>query len=307
VLGALAASYGFGVARLPEAAALTDTQLRIVQPNISQSQKWTQQGRLDSLRVHAELSRLPTDAPPASFTIWSETAMPFTLYSNSVWPSRLATLIPPNTTLITGAVRADDAQEKIQIWNSVVAVDAQANVLGHYDKHQLVPFGEFVPLRSVLPLDKITPGNIDFSRGKGPQALQIGTIPPFSPLVCYEVIFPWIAVDAANRPAWILNVTNDAWYGDSPGPYQHFAISRMRAIEQGLPLVRAANTGISAVVDPYGRAVKFLKLGTRGVIDQALPKPLPPTFYAKQGEWLVLLLLVGLWIFTEIRLRVRNS
>jgi apolipoprotein N-acyltransferase len=168
-----------------------------------------------------------------------------------------------------------------------------------YDKHQLVPFGEFVPLRNVLPLDKITPGNIDFSRGEGPRTITQAGAPPFSPLICYEIIFPWYAVDKEKRPEWIFNATNDGWYGDTPGPHQHLDAARMRAVEQGLPVVRAANTGISAVIDPYGRVVKKLNLNVRGIIDQTLPAPLTPTIYAKFGESLTLIILFSGWIVTE--------
>jgi len=304
---ALIAAYGYGMARTPADAAMTQTRLRVVQPNIPQSQKWTQDGRIASLRIHDELTHLRTDAPLPDVVVWSETAMPFTVYQDSEWPARLASMAPPNGVLLTGAVRANDSVTPRKVWNSLIAIDATGELRGSYDKHQLVPFGEFVPLRNVLPLDKITPGDTDFSRGAGPSTLRIAQVPPFSALICYEIIFPWISVAKADRPDWILNVTNDAWYGDSPGPYQHFAMTRMRAIEQGLPVVRAANTGISAVIDPYGRAVRQLPLGTRGVIDQALPKPLMQTLYARVGETLVLLLLTMVWLFTTLCLRLKKA
>jgi apolipoprotein N-acyltransferase len=153
-------------------------------------------------------------------------------------------------------------------------------LLASYDKHQLVPFGEFVPLRSVLPLNKITPGDTDFSRGPGPRTITLAGIPPFSPQVCYEGIFAGLAVDARARPEWMLNVTNDAWYGMTAGPHQHFEMTRMRAIEQGLPMVRVANNGITAIVDGRGRVLQSLPLGARGVIDAKLPAPKKQTLYA---------------------------
>ena len=184
----------------------------------------------------------------------------------------------------------------MRIYNSLVAMDRSGIIRVRYDKHQLVPFGEFVPLRTVLPLEKITPGDLDFTRGPGPQTLTIDGAPPFSPLVCYEAIFPWLAADPVHRPDWLVNVTNDGWYGDSAGPYQHFAMARMRAIEQGLPLVRAANNGISALVDPYGRIVAMLPLDVRSLLDGTLPKPLLPTYYACFGEWLTIFILILLWL-----------
>lgn len=304
---ALIASYGFGMARMPTQSEMTGTRVRVVQPNIPQSLKWTQDGRLQSLRIHAELSQLQTEAPVPPIIIWSETAMPFTLYPDSVWPARLSGLLPPRSTLITGAVRGDDSGATLQVWNSIVAIDGAGILRASYDKHQLVPFGEFVPLRHILRLNKITPGTTDFSRGPGPQTQAFEDVPPYSPLVCYEIIFPWLAVNEAERPAWIMNATNDAWYGDSPGPYQHFSMSRLRAIEQGLPVVRAANTGISAVIDPYGRPVRSLPLNERGIIDQALPKALEPTFYAKHAETLTLSLMAVLWMFTQLWLWVRKT
>ena len=163
-----------------------------------------------------------------------------------------------------------------------------------YDKHHLVPFGEYIPLRWILVplgLEKLTYGAIDFSRGPGAQTLSVDGLPPFSPLICYEVIFPGAVVGKGLRPAWLLNVTNDAWFGTSTGPYQHFASARFRSVEEGLPLVRAANTGISAVIDPYGRIIAELGLGREGVIDSTLPKPLPGlTPFARFGNAIPLLL-----------------
>lgn len=290
----------FGAGRLPDQAVLTATRVRVVQPNIPQDMKWTQAGRLESLRIHAQLSQSPSaDGVIPATILWSETALPFTIYPDSVWPSRLGSLLPPGSRLITGAVRADDSGKQLKLWNSIIGIDATGQLLGYYDKRQLVPFGEFVPLRAVLPLDKITPGSVDFSRGTVLEPLQFGDVPSFGALVCYEVIFPHISAHPAHRPDWLFNATNDAWYGDSPGPYEHFSISRMRAVEQGLPLVRAANTGISGVIDPYGRPVATLQLNQRGVLDRALPAPLKATPYARWREIPLMFVLLGLWLVSE--------
>ena len=265
----------FGNDRLQEPVENTTTRLRLVQPNIAQSIKGTREGQEISIKTLAQLTGavLPHNKQPDA-TIWPETAFPFTLRGGDE-------ALPPVNLLLTGAVRAEGHGRDVKIWNSLAAMDSNGHVLAVYDKHQLVPFGEFVPLRKVLPLDKITPGDIDFSRGPGPATVTVKGLPPFSPLICYEVIFPWFAIDAAHRPQWILNVTNDGWYGDSPGPYQHFDMVRMRAIEQGLPLVRVANSGISALIDPHGRIAANLPLNQSGMIDVYLPKPLAPTFYDK--------------------------
>ncbi len=177
-----------------------------------------------------------------------------------------------------------------------------------------MPFGEFLPLRGLLGrlgLGKVTGGSVDFQAGPGRRTLRLPGLPPFSPLICYEAIFPGGVVDPDDRPAWLLNVTNDAWFGKSSGPYQHLAMARLRAVEEGLPLVRSANTGISAVIDPWGRIVARLDLGTTGVLDAALPAPLgaPPPF-ARLGLWAVVIAagLAGLVIvLIEQRGRARGA
>ena len=159
--------------------------------------------------------------------------------------------------------------------------------MGTYDKFHLVPFGEYVPLRRVLTFAKLTYGIVDFSAGPGPRTLRLPGLPPVGPLICYEAIFPGAVLDRSDRPAWLLNITNDAWFGTSAGPYQHLAIARTRAVEEGMALVRAANTGISAVIDPYGRVMARLGIGERGVIDSALPAPIEGgTLFGRFGDWL---------------------
>ena len=282
-------AYGYGAWRMPDSTSFTTTHLRIVQPSVPQAVKWTPQGKMESLKLHADMMRIEKDVTP-DVVIWSESAFPYTLRADRPWPPQLGALLLPNQLLLTGAMRAEGEGTALKLWNSMVAIDGKGVVRATYDKHQLVPFGEFMPLRDVLPLDKITPGDTDFSRGSGPQTISIDTIPPFSPLVCYEVIFPWLAVNKQVRPQWLLNVTNDGWYGNATGPYQHYAAAQMRAIEQGLPVVRAANNGISAVIDPYGRAVAELELNKRGIIDSLLPVSAPPTLYARHGVAVAIIL-----------------
>ena len=219
------------------------------------------------------------------------------------WAKMAASIVPPGGLLLTGTPRR--ALDPPQVWNSMVALDGKGNVVGSFDKFHLVPFGEYVPMRSILPLDKITPGALDFSAGPGPRALRLTGLPPVGPLICYEAVFPGEVVNAANRPEWLLNLTNDAWYGQTAGPHQHLAITRLRAIEEGLPLIRVANTGVSALFDSYGREIARLGLNQQGVLDVRLPRPAPaPTLYAVYNDFTYLFLILLVFL---VLLRTPNN
>lgn len=277
-------------------ASATTPWLRIVQPNIAQSVKWRDDKRADIVAHHLSLTMRPS-AWPLDLVIWPEAAIPFVVDEDPTVLTYLSERLPAGSMLIAGAPRrVEDAAGRLSVWNSLQAITADGRLIATYDKHHLVPFGEYVPLRELLGLNKLTPGALDFSEGPGPRTLMLGNLPPFSPSICYEAIFPDGVVDSAGpRPAWLLNITNDGWFGITSGPYQHLASARLRAVEQGLPLVRAANTGISAIVDPYGRVLQRLSLGAEGVIDAALPAPasvVPP--YGRVGGWpLAIILILG--------------
>jgi len=292
-----------------EAAA---PQLRIVQPNVAQGVKWQNDKRTEIVARHLALSMQPS-VRPLDLVIWPEAAMPFVIDED---PSVLAYLtqgLPAGAVLITGAPRREqDGAGQSRVWNSLQAVSADGRLIATYDKHHLVPFGEYVPLRSLLNLDKITQGSFDFSEGPGPRTLALDGLPPLSPSICYEAIFPdGVVASDGPRPAWLLNLTNDGWFGISSGPYQHLASARLRAVEQGLPLIRAANTGISAAIDSYGRILRQLSLGAEGVIDVALPAPAETVpLYARAGEWPVaLMMIVGAFtvLFRRISYRVETK
>lgn len=303
-LALLAVIWGGGAIRLDGADTrmVEGVRLRLVQANIGQNHKWRDDLRQRNLVEHIHLSRQPGFAA-VTHVIWPETAAPYFLTLDAAARQAVAGAAPARGVVITGAPRATPSgTEPFRVWNSLIAIDAQARVVGAYDKVHLVPFGEYVPFGGILPFAKITQGGTDFSSGDGRPAMTVPGLPPFSPLICYEAIFPGAVVgDSARRPGWLLNITNDAWFGLSAGPHQHVASARMRAIEEGLPLVRAANTGISLVTDAHGRVVARLGLGERGVLDSPLPRPLdtPPPF-ARFGVITALLLIGIVGVFGRV-------
>ena len=166
---------------------------------------------------------------------------------------------------------------------------------------RLVPFGEYVPLRDWLPFAKLVHGSRDYSRGTGQRTLDLPGLPLVGPLICFEAIFPGDVIDESRRPEWLLNLTNDAWYGNSAGPYQHLVQTKFRSVEEGLPLIRAANTGISAAIDAHGRVIASLGLGETGVLDTGLPMPLiEATFYGQHGNIPIMLFVVLLVVVTLV-------
>jgi apolipoprotein N-acyltransferase len=183
----------------------------------------------------------------------------------------------------------------VRAYNSVYVIDPDGAIRGIYDKVHLVPFGEYLPLQSLLEkfglrqLTKVVGG---FLSGDRRRAMDVPGAPKMLPLICYEAIFPAAAVPAGERPGWLVNVTNDGWFGISSGPHQHFQQARVLAIAEGLPLVRAANTGISAIIDPVGRVIKSLPLGSEGVLDGQLPQSLAPTVYVSFGDYATVLFMV---------------
>ncbi len=284
---------------------LPDIVLRIVQPNISQAEKWRIENRS---RIFADLVNLSDRATSPGISgisdvthvIWPETAPPFLLEETPEALAAIAAMLPDGTHLVTGSVRRDLEQGGAgQLFNSLFVLGSGAEITTRYDKLRLVPFGEFLPFQDFLErlgIEQLTRIRGGFTPGADTALLAIPGLPTTLAMICYEAIFGGEIIDPENRPGFLLNVTNDAWFGNTIGPYQHFRQSQLRAVEEGLPLVRAANTGISAIVDPYGRVLDTLPLGSVGVIDTGLPGPLPPTIYGLYGDWIFfgLLLLAGL-------------
>jgi apolipoprotein N-acyltransferase len=272
---------------------LPGVTIRLVQPSIPEVLKNDPAARQANFEELLRLSQEKSDVPIAA-VVWPEASAPAFLERDEELRNSLALAMPSGALLMAGDVRTDRAPARAaHIWNALIVIGPGGDVIGSYDKAHLVPFGEYMPLRRVLPMKKITPGMMDFSAGPGPRTLPLPDLPPVGPLICYEAIFPGAIVNAKERPGWLLNVTNDAWYGKTSGPFQHFAIARVRAVEEGLPLLRDANNGITGAIDPYGRVLSRLNLDAIGIVDVPLPAALPPTIYSRIGDmnFLVLLLI----------------
>lgn len=289
-MSVVASAGSIGTVRLMATTPPTDTTVRIVQVNIPQTEKWDPAFRERNISRYLDLS-----AQSGSFDVllWPESAFPGYLDENPEMLGRIAERLPEGRVLLTGAQTRESDGTGTRYRNSILAVDQTGQIVTRYAKHHLVPFGEYVPLWSFLPIQRLTAGLGDFTPGTGPQTVELPGLSPVGLSICYEAIFPGRVVDAASRPDWIFNATNDAWFGASLGPRQHLASARMRAVEEGLPLVRAANTGISAVIDGYGRIVARLGLDETGVLDARLPVALPATPFAKYGQMMFLLVLAA--------------
>jgi apolipoprotein N-acyltransferase len=295
---ALAVMSAYGAVRLArEPTRLVEqVKLRIMQPNLPQDVKFNYSARSEVMRKYLALSDRPTGPQSigvrdATVLIWPESAFPFFLAREADAMAQIANLLPQGTILITGAVRPPDTsppgQPVTRAYNSIYVIDHDGTILSIYDKLYLVPFGEFLPFQSAmekLGFTQLTKVQGGFIPGARRRVIELPRTPRMLPLICYEVAFPGDIVTRDERPGWIVNVTNDGWFGNSPGPYQHLQQARVRAIEEGLPIVRAANTGVSAVIDPLGRMLAQLGLGVEGVLDASLPAPIEPTIYSRIRE-----------------------
>ncbi len=316
-LALLAALWGYGLWRLHAPVQQANVRIAIIQPNIDQKEKWKPENRernfnllLDLTReavrkVRAEQGSDATVKAPL-IVIWPESAVPFLLADSPVALKMIGKVLPRNVWLFTGALRSAPEEmrrdDERRLFNSILGIDSKGDILFIYDKRRLVPFGEYLPLEWLfrpLGLRQVVPMPRGFFFGRDPGPHRMDGLPPFEAFVCYEIVFDDPPA-RAHETRWLLNVTNDAWFGTSNGPYQHFMAARFRAIERGVPLVRAANTGISAIVDGNGRIVRGLPLFRRGVIDAALPANHLQAFYARMDRWqivlamLILLVLMGL-------------
>ena len=300
----LAALTSYGAVRLSlhPTADVSGVKLRIMQPNLQQDDKFNYAAKAQVMERYLRLSNRPTGPDSkgvhdATVLIWPESAFPFFLTREPDALVQISALLKPSTELITGAVRAasDASPSNPRAYNSVYVIDPDGSIHGIYDKVHLVPFGEYLPFQRFLErlgLRQLTKQVGGFSSGDRRRTMDVPGAPKMLPLICYEAIFPGAAVPPGERPAWLVNVTNDGWFGISSGPYQHFQQARALAIAEGLPLVRAANTGISAVIDPLGRITASLPLGAEGVLDASLPRAIEPTPFVRFGDDLLLLFAV---------------
>lgn len=321
---ALAALAAFGGLRLTggNVEAVKGVKLRIMQPNLPQDAKFRPDNKADILRRYLALSDRATSPRATGLAdvthlIWPESAFPFILARDPQALAQIGAALPAGAVLITGAARVEESTalqgrvgDNLRYFNSVQIVASGGAILESADKVHLVPFGEYLPFRKWF--DQIglrqfvhIPGGFD--AGQRRKALRAPGLPDIAPLVCYEAIFPGEVTPegSAARPGLLLNVTNDGWFGRTPGPYQHLAQARLRAIEEGLPLVRAANTGVSAVVDPYGRILAQLPLGVDAVLDAPLPQRIEPTVFAR-WPWISPLVLCGAALMLGFLLGLRR-
>jgi apolipoprotein N-acyltransferase len=293
VLGGLTAWGALRLHRTPT-RMVDNVHLRIMQPNLQQDVRFNYAARQQVMDRYIELSNRSAGPHAAGVNdvthlIWPESPFPFILTREPDALAQIAKLLSPSTVLITGATRLPENFDRADphAYNSMYVIDHDGTILSIYDKIHLVPFGEYLPFERLLErfgLQELTKQQGGFLPGDRRRLIDIPGAPHALPLICYEIIFPGELAPPGERAGWMVNITNDGWFGISTGPYQHFQQARVAAIEEGLPLARAANTGISAVVDPVGRVINSLPLGVEGVLDSPLPRPIAATIYTRVGD-----------------------
>lgn len=325
----LAAAWAYGTVRLNAAppADVAGVRFRIVQPSVPQREKWKPENQGPIFRDHLDLSRRDAsgrldDLKGITHVVWPEAAMPFLPLEHADAMSAIGELLPPGTTLLSGALRlarggpGDPATEapaptpSRRVFNSLIVFGDTGGPAAIYDKNHLVPFGEYLPLAYLwryFGLRGLVEMRGAFAAGETPRKpLSLPGIPPIGALICYEAIFPGDVVQGGERPGFLLSITNDGWFGNTTGPRQHYHQARVRAVEEGLPLLRAANNGISAVIDADGRVLGALQMNSRGAIDTPLPGARPPTPYARYGDVMMLVNALLFLIAAQVLGRRRN-
>lgn len=320
VAAALAAMFATGHLRLAQATTAPKGApvVRLVQPSIPQTEKWRPENQRRIFETHLALSLVgpgggQSGLDGVALVVWPEAAMPFVPLATPEALSAIGDLLPQNTVLASGALRVEalpgrsGASER-RVFNSLLLLGAGGLPLAIYDKTHLVPFGEYLPLQGLLEalgLQQLTRLRGGFATGVVPRPVfAVPGLPHLAPLICYEAIFPGTVVPAGQRPAGLLNVTNDGWFGNTTGPRQHFNQARVRAVEEGLPLIRSANNGISALIDGYGRISARIDLNVVGTADAPLPPALVATVYARFGDWIFLAMSIAAGLSLAVQSRI---
>lgn len=317
--------FAYGTVRLAEGPApfVDGVKMRIVQPSVPQHEKWLAAKQGEIFDDHLVLSRVDGDGHPddlvgITHVVWPEAAMPFLPLERPEVLAAIGALLPDGTHLVSGGLRREPAADgqagtgaaaRRRAFNSLMVFDGEGAPTAVYDKIHLVPFGEYLPFQATLErigLQQLTHMRGGFDVGPVPRPLmQIGALRRVAGLVCYEAIFPDEVVHNGDRPSLFFNLTNDGWFGNTTGPRQHFHQARVRAAEQGIPIVRAANNGISALIDGDGRVLARLDLNERGAIDTPVPEARAPTPYARLGDWVFLAMLA--FVITAVGVRTGSA
>lgn len=295
----------FGLYRIksydPASSVIT---ARLVQPSIPQSMKWDESTLEDNLMDYINLSR-QDGLDDVNFVLWGETATAFNPVQSLYYQMLIQKAVPQNGYLLTGLLRYNEADDTL--FNSLSVIDDKGDTVAFYDKHHLVPFGEYIPFRKYLPkwVQPLAAGLEDLSAGEQYKTISVKGLPPFAALICYEVIFPDHVINRLHKPKLLIVVSNDGWYGKSFGPYQHLVSAKMRALEEGITVLRAANNGISALINPIGQTTARLGLNKRGILDVKLPKNLTvDTLYGRIGGRMIqAFMLIILCILTALKFR----
>lgn len=288
--------YGFGYFRLPRhPLPQSATVIRLVQPAIPQAMKWNPQTLENNFQKYISMSKAP-GREKVSLVIWGETAAPFPLDMDETHLLNIADAVPPQGHLVTGLVRYEFTSPRShRAYNSMFVINKKAEIVDYYDKSHLVPFGEYIPLRSWLPqwIRPVANTIGTFKAGSGPRRISVPGLPSFGGLICYEIIFPHQIINPNERPQWLINLTNDGWYGESAGPYQHLVTTQLRAVEEGISIARVANTGISALISPFGTILGQISLNKSEILDINLPQSTQfSTTYSYYGDITVLITLI---------------
>lgn len=296
--------YIFGMIRLHNSQiSPSDYKIRIVQPSIPQNMKWNGASLENNFQEYINLSA-QNGTQDLDLIVWGETASPFPLEFSDKHRQMIADILSEQTLLAAGSLRFKIQDGRRRPQNSMLLINNKGDIVASYDKSHLVPFGEYIPFRRYLPtsLRPVTNVIADFIAGDGPKTINIPSFPSFGVAICYEIIFPHKIIDSNNRPQLLLNLTNDGWYGDSAGPRQHLIATQMRAIEEGISIIRAANSGISAFINHQGKILGRLELNQKGNLDITLPQNLEEqTLYSRFGNLIPLALIIIILLVATLK------